>query len=88
MAYLSSKQRARVEQLARDKEVSCQVCGSTDLSSDDDASHHFDGANVNLWCNNEVAHPDGAKEQLRLTLDEARWVGIDMEPRDLNETGF
>jgi hypothetical protein len=85
--YLSSSQRRRVEALARGKGVRCERCGSEVLSSDNTAHVYLGGnAGVDLWCKNEGAHPEGARQPLNLSLGEAQWVGIDMEPRGRPET--
>jgi hypothetical protein len=77
---LDRNQRRCVEQVARQKETTCDTCGSTDLSSGSMALGTLGALNVEvlLSCNNERAHPEGATQTLELSGNEARRCGIDI----------
>lgn len=82
MQYLDGDQRARIEQLAKDRGMACQRCGSPDLDSNDVAQTYIGGNfGVEMWCSNrddQDAHPGGVmiRQPLKLNPDDARRVGL------------
>ena len=81
MQYLTNAQRARVEQLARDKGVICKHCGSAELCCGETARHYLGFFDFELWCQNESGHcaDSPSSDTLRyfhLTAEEAHAIGI------------
>jgi hypothetical protein len=82
MQQLNDIQRKNIEQLARDKGITCQYCGSSELRSEGNAHPYIDSNfGVDLWCANATGHPAhdpriGARHSLILSAEEARSVGI------------
>jgi hypothetical protein len=72
---LDSQRRRRIEELARDRGITCPGCGSARLSSSDNAHRHV---GVWPWCKNEDTHPgcSGRKQYFKFSLEEARGIGI------------
>jgi hypothetical protein len=79
---LNDFQRKGIEQLARDKGITCEYCGSAELRSEGNAHPYIDKHfGIDLWCTNASAHPAndpriGARHSLILSPEEARAVGI------------
>ncbi len=75
---LNSQQQRCVERLARAKGTACTKCESTDLSSGRMAVGYLGTTDVEveLTCNNDAAHPEGAAQILTLSGPEARECGI------------
>jgi hypothetical protein len=82
MQQLNSEQRKAIEQLARDKGITCQYCGSSKLRSEGNAHPYIDSNfGIDLWCTNAAGHPAhdpriGARHSIILSPEEARSVGI------------
>lgn len=81
MQDLDGEQRQRVEQLARDRGMTCKRCGSPELESGDIAQAYVGRFGVDLWCSNrgdEDVHPGtfNSMQKINLSRDEARWVGL------------
>jgi hypothetical protein len=80
MLPLTSDQRRRIEGLVRQRGVTCQHCGSTDLSCGDVVLKGLRNFNVDLFCNNRAAHPEGlAVKQpasFNIPFEEAHTVGL------------
>jgi hypothetical protein len=70
---LDSRQRRRIEELARTKGVTCPRCGSARLSSGDIARTHAGHVGIWLWCRNEDTHLErsGRKQYFKFSLGEA-----------------
>jgi hypothetical protein len=81
MQRLSSSQRKSVEWLARRKRITCETCGSANLTCLD-TLRRYDGNNlaVELRCMNHAGHVGGAGtvQQFRFPTDVARVSGIDV----------
>ena len=79
---LNDFQRKSIEQLARDKGITCEYCGSAELRSEGNAHPYIDKHfGIDLWCTNASGHPAndpriGARHSLILSPEEARSVGI------------
>jgi hypothetical protein len=78
---LSPDQRRRVEELVREKEERCGLCGSTGLWCDEDAATFVGGGlNVRVLCTNTGAEAHaggfGLGRDYSVTPDEARRVGL------------
>ena len=55
---LNDFQRKHIEQLARDKGITCEFCGSAELRSEGNAHPYIDKHfGIDLWCTNASAHP-------------------------------
>jgi hypothetical protein len=78
MIELDEDQRVRAEMLAREKDERCPNCGSSDLSCGNVARLVQGGFMLDLWCQNEDAHPQGVGilYRFRLTNEEARLIGL------------
>jgi hypothetical protein len=84
MQQLNVDQRARIEQLARDKGITCQTCGSAELRSEGNA-HPYIGNSFggDLWCTNAGGHPAhdpriGARQNFQLSQKEARSLSLQL----------
>jgi hypothetical protein len=82
---LSPDQRRRVEELVREKEERCGLCGSTGLRCDEDAATFVGGGfNVRVLCANTGAEAPGVglglARDYSVTPDEARRVGLGEGP--------
>jgi hypothetical protein len=78
---LGPEQRRRVEELVREKEERCGLCGSTDLRCEEDAATFVGGGfNVRVLCTNTEAEAHaggfGLARDYSVTPDEARRVGL------------
>ena len=82
MQQINSEQRKHIEQIARDKGITCEYCGSAELRSEGGAHPYIDNHyGVDLWCTNVAGHPAndpriGARHAFILSPEEARSVGI------------
>ena len=82
MQQINSEQRKHIEQLARDKGITCEYCGSAELRSEGGAHPYIDiHYGVDLWCTSVAGHPAndpriGARHAFILSPEEARSVGI------------
>jgi hypothetical protein len=82
MQQLNDFQRKSIEQLAREKGITCEYCGSAELRSEGNAHPYIDSNfGVGLWCTNAAGHPAndpriGAIHSIILSAEEARSVGI------------
>ena len=78
MMELDEDQHERAETLVREKEERCPNCGSSDLSCGYVARIVQGGFMLDLWCQNEGAHPQGAGSlyRFRVTNEEARFIGL------------
>jgi hypothetical protein len=70
-------QRLRAERLAREKGEKCPRCGSSDLRCGV-ARVVLCGCMLDLWCQNEEAHPEGlgALHHFGVNNEEARFIGL------------
>jgi hypothetical protein len=79
---LSSEQRRRVEELAREKGETCGLCGNVVLRCDEDAAPYLGGGySVRLRCTNPTDDEDhaggfGLAWDYSLTPEEAQRVGL------------
>jgi hypothetical protein len=77
MQRLDVGQRRRIEALARAKGKSCEGCGSAELRCGEDARLTYNhGFMVDLWCDNDAAHPQGAHQYFTISSDEAQGIGL------------
>jgi len=82
MLQLNDFQRKGIEHLAREKGITCQYCGSSELRSDGNAHPYIDSNfGVDLWCTNAAGHPAndpriGARQSLIPSPEEACSLGI------------
>ena len=82
MQQLNSEQRKAIEQLAREKGITCEYCGASELRSEGNAHPYIDGKfGIDLWCTNAAGHPANdprleARQAFILSSEEARSVGI------------
>jgi hypothetical protein len=75
---LTDDQRREIEMLAGEKDERCPNCGSFDLRCGDRARPTFGNYQLDLWCRNEAAHPDGAGSlhYFTITNEEAQRIGL------------
>jgi len=82
MQQLNSEQRKAIEQLAREKGLTCEYCGASELRSEGNAHPYIDGKfGIDLWCTSAACDPAndpriGARQSIILSPQEARSVGI------------
>ena len=78
MMELDEDQLKRAAVLVREKEERYPNCGSSDPSCAYVARIVQGGFMLDLWCQNEDAHPQGAGSlhRLRVTNQEARFIGL------------
>jgi hypothetical protein len=74
---LNDDQRLRAERLAREKGEKCPRCGSSDLRCGV-ARADPGGYMLDLWCQNEEAHPEGVGtlHHFGVNNEEARFIGL------------
>jgi hypothetical protein len=78
MMELDEDQHKRAEVLVREKKERCLNCGSSDLWCGYVARIVQGGFVLDLWCQNEGAHPQGASSlhRFRVTNQEAWFIGL------------
>ena len=74
---LNDNQRWRAERLAREKGEKCPRCGSSDLRCGV-ANVVPGGYMLDLWCQNEEAHPEGVGtlHHFGVNNEEAGFIGL------------
>jgi hypothetical protein len=80
---LGADQRRRIEELANAKGITCNGCGSGDLSCAEEARRTFNhGARVELHCSNAAHHQDvsgfraDSVREFILSPEEAQALGL------------
>ena len=78
--HLSPGQQRAVEWLAQDKRVTCEECGSADLTCGDIAWPYLGHIGVELRCTNQAAHADsaGTVQSFQLSFNEAQAMGLNV----------
>jgi hypothetical protein len=71
-------QRRRAQRFARAKGITCQRCGSAYLLCGSTLRSYLGGFSLDLWCQNQVAHPlgHGARTLFNITPKEGRSISL------------
>jgi hypothetical protein len=75
---LNPDQRCRAQRFAQAKEITCQRCASAYLLCGSTLRSYLGGFSLDLWCQNQVAHPlgHGARTLFNISPEEGRSIGL------------